>query len=205
MAISDPYASAADYRQRFINKVSSADEGRVDRALLAASRWIEAHNGEFYNRDASPVARVFMAESSGCLNVAVDGSPGIATATGLLVALDTTQDYTYPTSLVIGTDFELADVNAAFGPEPKPYRELRTLTGASYGWSYRVRVTAVFGWPAVPEGIRSGCVELAGILLGDSPLAARQFTDVGSVGASLEAREIVRGMIDVYGPGIVAV
>lgn len=187
--------------------------------MLDATRWIEEHNNEFYNQDAAVVDRVFGAYRGGtpywgyadpvsCLRLKGDRDnplcPGIFTAVGLVVSLDTELDYSFATALVINTDFVLAPASAPLGPSPRPYTELRTVSGGSYAsWGYSVRVTAKFGWPAVPAGIRDGCVELAGILLGDSPLAARQFTDIGTVGASLEARGIVQGLIEVYGPGVV--
>lgn len=114
------------------------------------------------------------------------------------ITVDEGRDNTFSRTLV-ASDYELLPRNAAQGPEPEPYRQIfLTNYGTLFGWpsQARVKVHGIFGWPSVPVGIRDGCIELAGILLGDSPLATRQYTDMGAVGASTEARGIVRGLIE---------
>ena len=210
-AIGDSYATEEDYKQRFPNAVATKDGPRRTRALQDTTRWITSHCHQFFTKNAAAVARVWIGDGSACLKLyGQDNCPGIApdlaagvySAPTITVKIDTGLDGTYATTLT-SAQRELHPLNLLFGDEPGPYKELvipRWTTGSYLTWprGYRVQVTAVYGYAAVPTTIRDGCVELAGILLGDSPLATRQFTDIGAVGASTEARNIVRDMIDIY-------
>lgn len=198
MAIGAPYATLPDFTLRFPEKLA---ESRIDRALTSATREIEARTNRCFNIDTSVVTRTFVGDGSGCLKLTDDPDnplcPGIATAVGLIVKLDTLRNLTYPVTLVSGTDWELWPPSAPLGPVPRPYTELRMvnaygLTSSLYSswWAkYRVQVTAKFGYPnGVPATIRDGCVELAAI----------------DLGVSTEDRDaILSEKIDIHGPGLV--
>lgn len=198
MAIGAAYATRPEFLERFPEKVG---EVRLDRALLAVSREIEALTNRFFNIDTSVVTRVFIGDGSGCLKLTDDPDnplcPGIATAVGLIVKLDTLRNLTYPVTLVGGTDWELWPPSAPLGPEPRPYTELRMvnaygLTSSLYSswWDkYRVQVTAKFGYPnGVPATIRDGCIDLAAIDLGVS---------------TKDRDTVMQDMIGIHGPGLV--
>lgn len=210
-AIGDAYATHADYTLRFTNAIDPKRQTAIERALLDATRWITSRTHQFFQHNAAAVARIWYGDGSACLKlyggdncpgIAPDLAAGVYSAPSITVAIDTSLDGTYATTLT-SAQYELHPLNLLFGDEPGAYKELvipRWTTGSYSYWPSgdRVKVTAKYGYAAVPAPIRDGCIELAGILLGDSPLASRQFTDIGTVGASSEARNIVRDMIDIY-------
>src|ERR1700682_249380 len=66
MAISDAYATAAEYRTGISpNKVDTSSDGEILNDMTAISRFVERKTGRFFTKDAAPVARDFYAPSSG--------------------------------------------------------------------------------------------------------------------------------------------
>lgn len=194
--LNDAYATHPDYTLRFTNVIDPKRQTAIERALLDASRWIETQFGVFYGKDASVVARLFKAKYYDRLDLDYEGDcPGIATTVGLIIQVDETGSGDFGTAWAT-TDYDLEPRQAAYAPQPLPWNTIRRRRNGSKSFTIGndVKVTAKFGYPSVPVVIRDGVVELAGILLGDSALASRQFTDIGTVGASMEARKIVEGM-----------
>jgi len=141
----------------------TADDAALQQALTAASRAIDRRCGRVFGLDADASARVF--RPWGRVVSDPDGErlmvDDIGNATGLVVEVG---DGTTWTAV---TDYELLPDNAAARGEP--------VTGLlrPYGtWGcQRVRVTARWGWPAVPDEIRQAALLLANrlYLRKDSP------------------------------------
>ena len=215
--LGDPYATPADYAARFGPISDTKRLPAIERALTSTTRWITSRCHQYFNHDATAVARVFVGDGSACLKlyghdncpgIAPDLTAGVYSLPSITVKIDSNLDGTFATTLTSG-QYELHPLNLLFGDEPGPYKELVLpfWTTASYPYwlrGYRVQVTAKYGWASVPATIRDGCIELSGILLGDSALATRQYTDLGAVGASTEARGIVRDMIDIHREAVIA-
>jgi hypothetical protein len=178
-----------------------ADPGVINRALLQGARLIDRHCGRFFSQDALAVARTYRAQGGGSLrsgystqyyggtigwaeseNPYLYGSYSrILTIDDLAVApteviLDESGNGSFvgETALAV-TDYELWPTTAQYGPEPKPWQQLyipQTSNCGGFRAGMLVRITARWGWPAVPEPIVRANCELAATLRFGSSVAA---------------------------------
>src|SRR6185369_13317676 len=88
-----------------------------------------------------------------------------STLTGLVVETDTGYDNTYATALTINTDFIVQPRDQLQNGQPWPYTKLvmaprsRHYFPAPYlGQRETVRVTARWGWSAVPDQVKHACL-----------------------------------------------
>jgi hypothetical protein len=137
----------------------TTDDTALELAIEAASRQIDAHcgKGRKFWQDATVVARKYYA----CGNtVYVDD---VSTVTGLIVVVDQDDDGTFETTL-IDTDFIVEPINAAAEFPIRAFTRIRLLDAAlsTFSWNSsgrsNVKVTAKFGWPAVPDAVERACV-----------------------------------------------
>lgn len=200
MAITDAYATAAEYRDR-IQKGTSAQDANILLDLKAVSRYIESITGRFFNKDASALARVVNPVANGKL---LDLGADIASLTGLSVVVD--QNAVGSFSGLTALDaaaYQVYPLNAALGPEPKPYTQLYIPSwSTAYLWSTSapIQVTAIWGWPAVPEAIKRACIDLTGILRLETPRASRTMNVSMNevVSTSRIAQDIVGELVRTY-------
>ncbi|HEY9351873.1 MAG TPA: hypothetical protein VIP28_01425 [Nocardioides sp.] len=144
------YGSVATLKAQL--NIEPADTSRDDlltRALAAASRGIDkaCGRGRRFWLDAAPVARVFtpfdrvVCRDDGDLLLVDD----IGSTTGLVVETGTAGSWASVTSYETSPDNALLDGHAITG---------LLLTNGTWGTALnRVRITAQFGWPAVPDDI----------------------------------------------------
>lgn len=191
MAVGDAYATAAEYRAA-VNKDDTSEDAEILVDLTAITRYIERRmGGRFFTKDAAAVVRHYKPLFSNVLNV-----DDIVTLTSIKV--DAGLDGTYETTLA-STEYELTPLNAADGPEPAPYTAIERLTGA-WASTSRVEVTAIFGWPAVPEAVKRACLHMTAILRLETPRASRNVSDTGEIlGASMSAQSMIDDLIRHYG------
>lgn len=165
MAVTDPYASAAEYSAR-VEKTDSADEGLITAALLTASRIIEGKLERVFNQSAASTVRRF--DGSGGALLRVDDLVTIA-ANG--IAVDTDADGTANETFGDGNAWIIKrgddhGYNASEFSEPwtqlelLPYSSNTTLTTWTKG-KRNVAITGTWGWPTLPAGIKEFCVKLA--------------------------------------------
>ena len=193
MAVTDPYARASDYREEFPGAAID-DDTELERQLTAMSRYIEMCTGQFFTLDASAVARVYMGDGTNQLwlqeNLAVSPTS---------VKFDTNNDGTYATTV---TTFELWPLNAARGPEVKPWRRIDLPPWGTYTTfpaNTRVQVTAQWGWLTVPAAIRLACIHLTALLRMETPRATTTISELGeTVGQSPQARGIIEDLLKTY-------
>jgi hypothetical protein len=203
LAVGEAYATNVQYKA-IVTKTSGDNDSEIDAQLLAMSRVLErdCFGGRFFTKDAAPVARTYYPRVDNQRTLTVDD---IASLTGLVVKVDDNRDGVAEVTLVnppaANSDFELEPRNAALGPEPQPWTQLYLPPRAkrSYWWEL-IEVTAVFGWPAVPQAIVQATCQLVGILRLDSPRATQQISEgLGAViGTSRVAQTIVDKLIDAY-------
>lgn len=179
-----------------VGKTDVADDAQITTDLTAISRFLDARMGRFFSRDVTPVARVYLPGVLGAGLVVDDMA-----AAPVAVAIDTARNGTYATAL-LSTDYELLPRNAAWEPEPRPWTEIRLLPwGArrTFAAGTLVRVTAQFGWPAVPLAIQRACIHLTAILRLETPRATRRIPELGeAIEASPDAQRIIRQLMDPY-------
>lgn len=182
MAITNGYCTLAQLKSQMrIPTADTDDDTRLELAVAAASRQIDAHTGRRFWQDSVVVAREYVADDNDCIFV-----DDISTTTGLIVKVDTDLDGTYETTLTIGTDFRLFPLNAAAMVPVWPYDEIRIRSTSTTYFPIdddvpSVQVTARFGWPAVPDDVTKACLVQAGLLFkaDDASLGAIQFADAG--------------------------
>lgn len=152
-------------------------------AITAASREIDEHCNDRFYRDDAPTPRVFVARAARRLML-----PSYATTDGMVVEVDIDDDGVFETTWTLGVNFQAAPTAPQTG---WPYTEIQTLgpsflpgmLNPYWGWAYgyspgyygpayggewwplsqraRVRVTAAWGWPAVPPQVSQACQVLA--------------------------------------------
>ncbi len=160
MAIVNGYVTLADLKATMsIN--DTTDDTVMEDAIEAASRQIDAYcgRGRKFWQDAGVVARKYYPTQS--RRVIVDD---ISTLTGLLVAVDTSDDGTFDVSLTINTDFIVEPVNAAAEYPVQPWTSILLINGTLTQFLQlasgrpSVEVTAKYGWSAIPSGIARACL-----------------------------------------------
>ena len=195
MAVTDPLATLDDYAAEFPNR-DRADEVELLHTLTAVSRYVESQRvcGQQFTKDAAAVVRIFkpeVATSELWLGTNLAANP-------TQIRLDTANAGTYATTLS-STNWELWPLNAADGPEPRPYRRIDLLpwgTYTSFAANQRVEITAVWGWPTVPEIVRLAVIHLTAIVRLESPRSTTRVDELGSViGMSAQARDIISNLL----------
>jgi hypothetical protein len=163
VAVGRLYAPVGALKSRLgISDADTAEDYELHAACFAASRAIENHTGRTFWRTAAGTARTFVAENQHCLDLGRFCD---------LVSLSelATDDGTGAFATVWSAgNYQLLPLNPAAAPEVRPYTEIRALgrtfpvVCSSYSSrADRVRVTGVWGWPAVPWNIRQAALILA--------------------------------------------
>jgi hypothetical protein len=160
MSITHGYCTLAEVKAAAgIPLDSDRNDTLLELAVEAASRQIDAHCGRRFWQDSTVVQRFYFPTDRRVLSV-----DDISTLTGLLVDVDDGDNGTFSLSLTRGTDFAVHPVNAAAEYPVRPWTSIQLLDGnvtgyvtSSSGRPY-VRVTAKFGWSAVPEPVNRACV-----------------------------------------------
>ncbi|MGW0537812.1 phage gp6-like head-tail connector protein [Streptomyces sp. NPDC003032] len=160
--------------------IEAADDSRnglLNSALAAASRGIDRACGRRFWIDPAPVARTFnprgrvVRELDGDLFLVDD----IGNATGLLVETGAGASYTPVTGYEASPDNALLD--------GRPITGLLRVNGTWGTAAGRVRITARFGWPGVPDDIAEAALIQAARLYKrkDSPEGITGSADWGVV------------------------
>jgi hypothetical protein len=183
------YATAEELKARF-GIGDNLEDTLVDSALDSASRAIDQHCQRIFYVTGSTTA-TFVAKDRYCLRPAdTDVWVGdIVTVTSLKT--DASGDGTFETTWAV-TDYQLWPVNAASGPEARPYTEVRAVGAQTFPVPYaysqqrvnRVQIVGTFGWPtAAPSAVREACLMLAAELfkLKDAPFGIAGMSEFGVV------------------------
>lgn len=182
MALGDSYASTAELKARI--GASAADKDtQIGEALSTASREIEKFCRRQFNKTTSASARVFRPDPSDFgIFATVDD---FHTTTDLVIAVDYGDDGTYETTWS-SSDYELRPLNGiSNGEQGWPYYEIAAVGARRFPCSRRapLRVTAQWGWNAVPAAVKEACLVLAVDLfkLADAPFGVAGYGDYGPV------------------------
>lgn len=146
--MANEYSDLATLKQSL--NMDSGDTSRdalLSKALTSASRSIDKATGRRFWLDSAPVARTY--RLSGRTVLEADGEvlvvDDIGTLSGLVVETGSSSSWTAVTGYETTPDNALTDA--------RPITGLLRVNGV---WGYqpsRVRVTARFGWPAVPDDV----------------------------------------------------
>lgn len=216
MAVTDPYATHTEY-QSIIGKSSSADNTNIDNQCTLMSRVLERRLNRFFNKDTSAVARYYYPKTpSGGFGDVDSENPwigsglsrrlevdDIASISGLAITIDTDQDGDFTDETALGaTDYELAPLNAGVGPEPAPWTEIRLPRWSTYScWpaGCKIKVSAIWGYPAVPKAIVEGTVRLVSMFRAEGIFATGQIPEMDeAVAQSADARKLLDELSQTY-------
>lgn len=190
MALGDPYASLTDIKNYL--KLPLADTTRdanLSAALASATGDIEKHCHRQFNLDTTATQRIY--EPDNWREVRVDD---FGTLTGLIVDVDNSGTGNFSQTLAT-SDYEVYPLNGIVDGTPGwPYNRLLVVSGnwlpvLTFGRRGTVRVTAKYGWPAVPAPIKQACLIIAAqkFRLADAPWGVAGMTEFGT---AVRIREI---------------
>jgi hypothetical protein len=185
MAITNGYCTLAELKPelRIPVLLDTEDDTRLEVAIAAASRQIDAHCGRFFWREAGTHTREFYANDHRRCEV-----NDISTVTGLVVQVDDDDDGVFETTLTISTDFILRPLNAADHVPVLPYDEIVLVDAINGNFPMSqsgrpgVRVTARFGWPAIPDDVKKACLVQSAMLFksADAVFGVTEFANAGA-------------------------
>jgi hypothetical protein len=179
MPLGDNYASLAELKSR-LGITDTTDDTALSNALSAISRNVEEYTSRQFNDAGTTSARIYRPDS--CLWVDVDD---FSTDTGLIVQTDDGDDGNFDTTWPV-SDFQLEPLNGIVdGQTGWPYSTIRSVA-TRWLWRRRrasVRVTARWGWTAIPTPIREATLILGEetFKLKDAPFGVAGFGDFGVV------------------------
>lgn len=153
MTLFDDYASLDDLKAH-LRITDAADDAALSMCITAASRAVDQAASRPFGLTGSAVPRIFTWYGD-----MIDGRPALPvddfmTTVGLVVAVDSNNDYTYATTLTLNTDFDLYPYNAIADGVPFTHIVLRPTAAATFPCSARgVSITANWGWTTVPSAV----------------------------------------------------
>lgn len=172
------YVSVEEMKFALGHIADSLDDDDLLRAALAASRAIDTYCDRFFYRTVEAIPQTVLVDSYYAVVI-----PDVATTAGLIVQTDGDGDGVYETTWS-ASDYQLEPLNAQALPVKYPFTEIRTL-GRLYPSNWRgrpeLRITAVWGWPAVPAEVSQAALTLAVRLFRrkDAPFGVLGSADLG--------------------------
>jgi hypothetical protein len=187
MPITNGYATRNQIKAALrIGTADTLDDELIDNCAGAASRLIDGYcNRQFWNV-GSATTRVYTAENDFYCNI--DDIAGTAITLRTSGATDGNFDVTWSP-----TDWQLEPLNGRLDGLEWAYDKIRAVgdylfptVNANYGEQALVQVTAVFGWPSVPEPVTQATIIQASRIFKryDSPLGVAGFGDLGAIRVS---------------------
>jgi hypothetical protein len=154
MALYSDYCTLAELKA-YLRIGDTGDDVELPFAITAASRAVDRACNRQFGQITTAEARYYTWEK-----YLVEGRSALAvfdlyTVTDLAVAFDPGADGTYEETVTISTDFDLYPWNAAVDSRPWTHVVLQPDSAFRFPVNPRgVRVTARFGWTAVPTTIK---------------------------------------------------
>jgi len=185
MAITNGYATLAQIKGA-LRITDTVDDTLIEGAAEAASRLIDGYcSRSFYQ--SGTVTRTFSTADS--IYVQIDDLAG----TAITVQTDPGGDRSWSVTWA-ATDYQLEPLNGVSDGISWTYDRIRAVGDyvfptdnafADEGEAL-VRITGVFGWPAIPKAIETACIIQATRIFKryDSPLGVAGFGDFGAVRVS---------------------
>ena len=169
-----------------IGTADTIDDDLIDNCVGAASRLIDGYCNRRFWQTGTAEARVYQAEDS--FYCSIDDIAGTALTLKTSTQADGTFDLTWSRS-----DYQLEPLNGNLDGLTWSYDKIRAVgdylfptVNANYGDQALVQVTAIFGWPSVPEPVTQATIIQASRIFKryDSPLGVAGFGDLGAIRVS---------------------
>lgn len=187
MTITNGYATRNQVKAALrIGVGDTLDDDLIDNCVGAASRLIDGYCNRRFWQSGTAEARVYQAEDS--FYCSIDDVAGTALTLKTSSQADGTFDVTWKVS-----DYQLEPLNGNLDGLTWSYDKIRAVgdylfptVNANYGDQALVQVTAVFGWPSVPEPVTQATIIQASRIFKryDSPLGVAGFGDLGAIRVS---------------------
>jgi hypothetical protein len=187
MTITNGYATRNQVKAALrIGTADTLDDDLIDNCVGAASRLIDGYCNRRFWQTGTAEARIFQAEDS--FYCSIDDIAGTALTLKSSTQADGTFDLTWSRS-----DYQLEPLNGNLDGLTWSYDKIRAVgdylfptVNANYGEQALVQVTAVFGWPSVPEPVTQATIIQASRIFKryDSPLGVAGFGDLGAIRVS---------------------
>jgi len=187
MPITNGYATRNQVKAALrIGTADTLDDDLIDNCVAAASRLIDGYCNRRFWQSGTAEARIFQAEDS--FYCSIDDIAGTALTLKSSTQADGTFDLTWSRS-----DYQLEPLNGNLDGLTWSYDKIRAVgdylfptVNANYGEQALVQVTAVFGWPSVPEPVTQATIIQASRIFKryDSPLGVAGFGDLGAIRVS---------------------
>ena len=187
MSINQGYATRNQVKAALrIGTADTLDDDLIDNCVGAASRLIDGYCNRRFWQTGTAEARVFQAEDS--FYCSIDDIAGTALTLKTSTQADGTFDLTWSRS-----DYQLEPLNGNLDGLTWSYDKIRAVgdylfptVNANYGEQALVQVTAIFGWPSVPEPVTQATIIQASRIFKryDSPLGVVGFGDLGQIRVS---------------------
>ena len=187
MTITNGYATRNQVKAALrIGTADTLDDDLIDNCVGAASRLIDGYCNRRFWQSGTAEARVFQAVDS--FYCSIDDIAGTALTLRSSTQADGTFDLTWKVS-----DYQLEPLNGNLDGLTWSYDKIRAVgdylfptVNANYGEQALVQVTAIFGWPSVPEPITQATIIQASRIFKryDSPLGVAGFGDLGAIRVS---------------------
>jgi hypothetical protein len=186
MTITNGYATRNQVKAALrIGTADTIDDDLIDNCVGAASRLIDGYcNRRFWSNGTA--TRVYQAEDS--FYCSIDDIAGTAITLKTSSFADGNFDVTWTAS-----DYQLEPLNGNLDGLTWSYDKIRAVgdylfptVNANYGEQALVQVTAIFGWPAIPEPVTQATIIQASRIFKryDSPLGVAGFGDLGAIRVS---------------------
>jgi hypothetical protein len=156
-ALSRYYCSAEELKDRLGLTGTTANDSGILLAVAAASRAVDGYCERYFYRATD--TRTYVPQ-----NLYETRTDDLVSVTTLATdpAGNAAQGGNFPVTWPANS-FQLLPYNPGDLGEPWPYRKIRAVGGLTFPWVTplllsrmdRVQVTGVFGWPAVPQAVRT--------------------------------------------------
>ena len=201
MAIVNGYATKNQIKAALrIGTADVLDDDLIDNCAGAASRLIDGYCNRKFWAVGSATVRVYQAEDS--FFCSIDDISG----TAITLQTSTNADGVFDTTWS-PTDWQLEPLNGDLDGITWAYDKIRAIgdyqfptVNANYGSQALVKVTANFGWPAIPEPVTQATIIQASRLFKryDSPLGVAGFGDMGAIRVSRALDPDVAQLVEPY-------
>jgi hypothetical protein len=180
LAITNGYCTLAQIKAAA--RISdNVDDSLLEMAVESASRAIDGHAGRYFYSSGT-ATRYFTADESFVCEI--DDLSG----TAITLQSSSNANRNFDVTWAVG-DYQLEPTNGVVDGLVVPYTRIRAVQNYLFpiqGGDALVKVTGVFGWPAVPISITQACIIQASRIFKrlDSPLGIAGFGDMGAMRVS---------------------
>jgi hypothetical protein len=183
-----------------IGTADTIDDELIDNCAGAASRLIDGYSSRKFWTSGTAETRLYTASNAYVCQI--DDIAGTAITLQSSTNADGTFDVTWQTN-----DYQLEPLNGNLDGLTWAYDRIRA-TGdyvfpnidTNYGEQALVKLTAIFGWPAIPEPVTQATIIQASRIFKryDSPLGVAGFGDLGAIRVSRALDPDVAQLVEPY-------